>query len=164
MAGLSDISLGNFTSVVYGAEGAYTQAALSELGGVQSVGEISDEATIVDVSQYGRKYLRKLVGSANASAIEVICNYDPSDAGQIDLQLAYNTSTKRSIGIIMNEVNSNDPMGDDGTHVVLNALIASASLSNSFDETRTITFSIVPIDGIADVNGSAGYKANPLPT
>lgn len=165
MAGLTDISLGNFTNVLYGAVNAYTQSTLRLLGDVQTVGDIADEATIIDVQAYGQKYLKKLVGSANSSAIEVVCNYDPSDAGQTDLLLAYNTSTQRSIGIMMNVGEPADPAAPfavDGHHIVFNALVASASITNSFDETRTITFSIVPVGGA--VNGpSDGYAANPVP-
>lgn len=147
-SGLTEISLGNFTAVFYGAKSTNPVALPSnEVGEVQSVGDIADEATIVDVQAYGQKYLKKLVGSANASAIEIVCNYDPSDAGQVDLQLAYSTSTPRDIGILMKDV---DGDAAEGTFNVFNALIASASLSNSFDETRTITFSIVPTNGIGD--------------
>lgn len=143
MAGLTDISLGNFTEVLYGAVGD-APGTMTKLGEVQTVGDLTDEATIVDVQAYGQKYLKKLVGSANASAIEVVCNYNPSDAGQIDLLSAYNLSEKRQIVLVMNE----DEAGTNGTYNSFPALIASASVTNSFDETRTITFSIVPTDGL----------------
>ncbi len=144
MAGLEDISLGNFTNVFYGDAG--TDDPTNKLGEVQSVGDISDEATIVDVQKYGQKYLRKLVGSANAAPIEVVCNFKPNDAGQIDLLKAYNETTTRRIKIDMDE---NDT-GSNGTTNQFDVLVGSASVTNSFDETRTITFALVPIDGIGD--------------
>ena len=158
MAGLTDISLGNFTDIIYAPAdtvapvgGDFSSSSFLLVGDVQTVGDISDEATIVDVQAYGQKYLKKLVGSANASAIEVVCNYDPTDAGQIDLLSAYDTTTQRAIGVVMKE-NDGDFDADttNGTFNVFNALIASASVANSFDETRTITFSIVPANGIGD--------------
>lgn len=144
MAGLTAISLGNFTKVYYGPSGVADPTSV--LGEVQSVGDISDEATIVDVSAYGQKYLKKLVGSANASAIEIVCNFQPADAGQIDLLKAYEETTQRRILIEMDE----DATGTNGTINQFDALIASASVTNSFDETRTITFSVVPVNGIGD--------------
>ena len=151
MAGLTDISLGNFTDIIYAPTGtAIPPADLSvgdvfaAIGDVQTVGDISDEATIVDVQAYGQKYLKKLVGSANAAAIEVVCNYDPSDASQTDLLTAYSDSTKRNVAIVMLE---NDT-GNNGTYNAFEVLVASSSVSNSFDETRTITFSLVPTNGI----------------
>ena len=150
MAGLLDISLGNFTEVRFGpAVGApipVLPTAIT-LGDVMSVGDISDEATIVDVQAYGQKYLKKLVGSANAAAIEIVCNYDPTDAGQIDLLAAYNSSTQRAIGIVMKAEDASFSAAD-GTYNIFDALIASASVTNSFDETRTITFSVVPTNGL----------------
>ena len=162
MAGLTDISLGNFTEVGVNAESEYDENSLVLIRCVQSVGDISDEATITDVSCYGQKYLRKLVGSANASAIEVVVNYDPTDPAQTTLFAAYTNNTIHAISIIMNESSSSD--GDipatDGTHICFDALVASASVTNSFDETRTVTFSLVPTKGIVDVNGSNGYQPN----
>jgi hypothetical protein len=149
-AGLSGITLGNFTEIRYGNK-SDAWPSLSILEDVQSVGELSDEATIVDVQAYGQKYLKKLVGSANASAIEVVCNYDPTATGQTTLFDAYNNSTEIEIALAM--FDGDTGVGDDnaeGTYNKFGALVASASLSNSFDETRTITFSLVPTDGIGD--------------
>ena len=148
--GLADISLGNFTEVRVGeVNDAFT--ALSILGDVQSIGELTDEATIVDVNAYGQKYLKKLVGSANASAIEVVCNYNPADTIQEELLTAYTSSVPKSIALVMFEADTG-ALGDDaeGTYNQFPCLIASATLSNSFDETRTMTFSLVPTDGLGD--------------
>lgn len=158
MAGLTDISLGNFTDIVYAPTGTLSPAGgdfsggdFSAVGDVQQVGDISDEATIVDVQAYGQKYLKKLVGSANAAAMEVICNYDPTDAGQVDLLKAYKETTQRAIGVIMKESDGAfDATATNGTFNVFEVLVASASVSNSFDETRTVTFSLVPVDGIGE--------------
>jgi hypothetical protein len=146
MAGLGDITLGNFTKVYVG-EDADLVGAMSELEEVQSVGDISDEATIVDVQKYGQKYLRKLVGSANAAAIEVVCNYvsDSTTGGivQKELLAAYTASTPKQVVISMLE----DATETNGVYVLFNCLVASASITNAFDETRTITFSLVPTNG-----------------
>lgn len=146
--GLADISLGNFTEIRVGDTGdAFT--ALSILEDVQSVGELTDEATIVDVNAYGQKYLKKLVGSANASAIEVVCNYDPTAVIQQELLAAYTSSVKKTIALTMFEGTTGVGLDEsEGTYNQFDCLVASASVANSFDETRTITFSIVPTNGL----------------
>lgn len=152
MAGLTDISLGNFTEIRHGAANAVFNS-LVKVDDVQSIGELTDEATIVDVQAYGQKYLKKLVGSSNASAIEVVCNYDPSDTNQQALLNAYTNATNIKIALVMLADNT----GTKGTYNMFDSLVASATVSNSFDETRTITFSIVP------TNGLGTYTALPNP-
>ena len=146
MAGLADITLGNFTKVFVG-ESDDLQGAMSELEEVQSVGDISDEATIVDVQKYGQKYLRKLVGSANAAAIEVVCNYISNAATggivQKELLAAYSASTQKQVIVSMLE----DATETNGVYVSFPCLVASATVTNAFDETRTVTFSLVPTNG-----------------
>jgi hypothetical protein len=157
MAGLSDISLGNFTKVFIGDVGEL-QASMTELEEVQSVGDISDEATIVDVQKYGQKYLRKLVGSANAAPIEVVCNYlSDTSVGiiQQELMSAYTNNTPKQAIISMLE----DVTGTNGIYVSYGCLIASATVTNSFDETRTVTFSLVPTNGFPSGYQSLPYQA-----
>ncbi len=158
MAGLDDITLGNFTKVFVGEVGQ-THVDMSELEEVQSVGDISDEATIVDVQKYGQKYLRKLVGSANASAIDVVCNYVSNSTTegivQKELLTAYTSSTPKQVIVSMLE----DASGTNGVYVSIPVLVASATVSNSFDETRTVTYSLVPTNGI-----EGGYNALPYAT
>ena len=156
--GLADISLGNFTEIRIGDVGSVF-ADLDILGNVQSVGELTDEATIVDVNAYGQKYLKKLVGSANASAVEVVCNYNPSDITQGELLDAYTSSTPKQIALVMFESDTGSAGADaEGTYNMFKCLVASASLANSFDETRTITYSLVPTDGLGD------YTSVPIDT
>ena len=148
--GLADISLGNFTEIRIG-DIADTFTELDVLGDVQSVGELTDEATIVDVNAYGQKYMKKLVGSANASAVEVVCNYNPSDLIQIELLDAYTNSTPKNVALVMFESDTGNAGTEaEGTYNMFKCLVASASLANSFDETRTITYSLVPTDGLGD--------------
>ncbi len=145
--GLAGITLGNFTEIRVG-DIADAFAALVKLEDVQSVGELTDEATIVDVNAYGQKYMKKLVGSANASAIEVVCNYDPSAPVQSELLAAYTASKPKVVALTMFEADTGDGSDSEGTYNQFDCLVASASVANSFDETRTITFSIVPTNGL----------------
>jgi hypothetical protein len=148
--GLSEISLGNFTEIRVGAIGSGFGDLLI-LEDVQSVGDLQDEATIIDVNAYGQKYMKKLVGSANASALEVVCNFNPSAPIQAELLAAYANTTSKMIAIAMFEATTG-ANGDEaeGTYNMFPCLIASASVANSFDETRTVTFSLVPANGIGE--------------
>ena len=146
--GLSDISLGNFTEIRVG-DIADIFSALTILEDVQSVGDLQDEATIIDVNAYGQKYMKKLVGSANASALEVVCNFNPSAPVQTALLDAYTNTTPKVIAIAMFEATTGvGGTESEGTFNMFPCLVASASVANSFDETRTITFSLVPANGI----------------
>ncbi|TON18993.1 hypothetical protein CGH61_19165, partial [Vibrio parahaemolyticus] len=78
MAGLTDISLGNFTKVYY--EDLDAGNAETEIANVQSFSHPSDERNIIDVPQYGQTYQRKLAGSASTGAAELVVNFNPADA------------------------------------------------------------------------------------
>jgi hypothetical protein len=116
---------------------------------VQSIGEISDEATIVDVSAYGQQYLRKLVGSKSAGPMEIVVNaiFDVVVAPQQQmLRDAYRDGTSLFFTVEMKNA-----AGDAGDFVSFQGLVASASISNEFDGIRSQTFSIVISGAVSDV-------------
>ena len=142
MASLSDIALGNFTKIKITPAGG----SEFELADVQSIGDVGDEATIVDVPEFNRKYLRKLVGSANAGPMEVVCNLVP-DLGQTEssfeqMEDAYTNGTRCAVVVELLE----DDAGTNGDKFSFNALVASKTLSTGFDTVRTVTWSLA-IDG-----------------
>lgn len=146
MAGLTDISLGNFTKI-------HITDALdydTEITNVQGIGELSDESTIVDVAQYGVKYMRKLVGSATAGPIEVVVNLDPSDASYVLLEEYYTEGTKTKAKLEML-----DGSQSKGHYVTFDCLVASKSFSNEFDGVRTVTFSLVIDGAVSDLTANA---------
>lgn len=136
MAGLNDISLANFTKVKITDAIDYD----TEITNIQSIGESSDEATVVDVPQYGVKYLRKLVGSANAAPIEIGVSLDPSEASFQLLEDYYTNGTKTKVKVELLDGSGN------GHFFTFEAYVASKSLSNEFDAVRTVSFSLA-IDG-----------------
>lgn len=138
MAGLDDISVANYTVIQYTTDSGTTYIPVTN---VQSIGELSDEKSIIDVQEYGVNYLRKLVGSSNAGALDIVVNLDPSDVTHLYLLQSYKLGRSESFRLVMNNASA-----DKGNYVDFNGFVASKSQGNEFDSSRTLTFSIA-IDG-----------------
>jgi len=136
MAGLDDISVANYTKLKYGEVGSEVT-----ITNIQSIGELTDEKTIIDVQEYGVAYLRKLVGTANAGPIEILLNLDPSDTSHQYLIASYKSGARERFTLELTNA-----AGDKGDSVVFNGFIGSKSLGNDFDSARTVSLSIA-IDG-----------------
>lgn len=132
---ISDIQVSNYVKVLIDG---------SELEEVQSVGEITDEATIIDVPSYGSQYLRKVVGSKNAGSLEIVVNIIP-DATAAPIQQALRDAYASGVSVAV-QVQMLNEAGDAGDEVTFNGLVSSASITNEFDSVRTQTFNIA-IDG-----------------
>lgn len=144
MSTLTDITVSNFTTLLYSTSDDVSQTsdALTE---VQSIGELTDEKTIIDVQQYGQKYLRKLTGTSNAGPIEFVVNLKPTDSSHQAFISAYDSGTTLYFWLIMHT-----PLGYGtgavGDYVAFKGFVGSKTVSNEFDAARTMTFSIA-IDG-----------------
>lgn len=136
MAGLDDISVANYTKLYYDATG--TPVAINE---IQSIGELTDEKTIIDVQTYGVQYLRKLVGTSNAGPLEIVVNLDPSDATHVYLLNSYKNGTREAFKLEMSNA-----AGTQGDSISFNGFVGSKTIGNDFDTARTVSFSIA-IDG-----------------
>jgi len=139
MAGLSDISVANFTQLQY--ETSANFATSETLAEVTSIGELGDEKTIIDVQTYGVEYLRKLTGTANAGPLDITVNINPSDTTHQYMLNLYSTGARQVFRLYMY-----DPSLTDGNYVEFTGFVASKSQSNEFDAARTVSFSIA-IDG-----------------
>lgn len=142
MAGLNDISVANFTvlDVLQDDNTTYDQ-----LESVSSIGELTDEKTVIDVTEYGAEYLRKLIGTASAGPLEVVVNTNPDTTAapqQARMLALYKSGARNKFRIVMNA----NSTGTDGDFIEFTGLVASKSQSNEFDAARTTTFSIA-IDG-----------------
>ena len=137
MAGLQDISLGNNTFVY--ATDVIDYDTL--IGSLQSVGDITRESNIVDVPVYGEEFQRKLVGSSTVGSIDVVTNTDPSDEGYV--LLSAKAKTKERVNFKVEFQNASKTAGH---FITFTGIVASNSMSSSFDETRSTTFSIA-VDG-----------------
>ena len=145
MAGLDDISVANYTKLYYGAAGSEV-----EVTHVQSVGELTDEKTIIDVQEYGVQYLRKLVGTASAGPLEVIVNLDPSDTSHQYLLNSYKLGTQEDITLELTNA-----AGDKGDRVTFKGFVGSKSIGNDFDSARTVSFSIAIDGALSDLTANA---------
>lgn len=147
--GIDSIQMGNYTKVLVG----LTASPTAELEDLSSVGDIADEATVVDVPAYGSKYLKKLVGSHNAGPIEIVVNLNPDSIAAPQQKLmreAYLNDTK--VYVVVQMLDSNGTAGD---FVEFAGYVTSGSISNEFDAVRTQTFSVAvdgPVSAIAPMN------------
>ena len=138
--GINTIEMGNNVKVLVGTSTNPTD----ELEHINSVGDITDEATIVDVQVYGEQYLQKLIGSKNAGPIDIIVNFNPDALAapvQKTMRDAYTNNTPLYFRIQM--LNAT---GDAGDEVTFTGRVGSASISQEFDAVRTQNFNIA-IDG-----------------
>lgn len=140
MAGLDDITLGNYTKIYY--EDRDNADAETEVTEVQSISQPSDESNIVDVAQYGQKYQRKLVGSSSVGAAEIVVNFNPANLTHQYLLGEYKSSRKNTFRI---EVNS-DAAGSKASSYTFDGYVSSKNASGDFDGVTTLTFSIA-VDG-----------------
>ena len=147
MAGLQDISVSNYTNLQYTTDAG---AVWGTITNVQSLGELSDEKTIIDVQEYGAAYLRKLVGTANAGPMDVTVNFDPSDPTHIFLLNSYKNGTQEQMRLVMNNAD-----GSAGNFVEFYGFVASKSQGNEFDAARTMTFSIAIDGALGDITANA---------
>ncbi len=137
MAGLVDITLGNNTIVLITDAVDYD----TRVTNLQSIGEFGDEASIIEVSEYGSKYKRKLVGSASAGPLELTVNFNPFDASFILLESLYTSGKSTAVKLEMKNSDSSET-----SSIMFTALVASKTISNEFDGVRTATFTLA-IDG-----------------
>ena len=145
MAGLDDISVANYTKLKYGEAGS--EVTITK---VQSIGELTDEKSIIDVQEYGVAYLRKLVGTANAGPMEVLINLDPSDATHQYMINSYKLGTRERFTLELTNA-----AGDKGDSVVFNGFVGSKSLGNDFDSARTVSLSIAIDGAVGDLVANA---------
>ncbi|QWL58221.1 hypothetical protein HQ400_07845 [Aeromonas jandaei] len=141
MAGLSDISTANYTKVEYKSGAAFKQVL--NLEGFSGLG---GEVNIIDVMQFNQKYARRLVGSASASPIELVCTYNPADASFVDLLALQKNETKTEFKITQ-FANAEQKAGHT---ITVNGFISSVAYGNEFDTQRTVTWTIAVDGAIGD--------------
>lgn len=148
MAGLDDISVGNFTELHYSLDNGTTYNPVEN---VQSLGAIPDEKNIIDVPEYNVNYMRKLTGSANAGPVEVTTNLHVGDASFNVLQAAYKDNTRIDWKIIYKDQEG----GTKSEEITFKGQVASKSIGSEFDSVRTVTWSITIDGGVSDLQPSA---------
>lgn len=144
MAGLTDISLGNFSTISY-ADDVDTPTTYTDIVNVQTLTHPTDERNIVEVGQYGQIYPRKLVGSSTTGNAEVVVNFDPSNATHQYMLAGYVSGDQIRFRITVFEGNGSA----NGSYFEFIGRVSSKSSSGEFDAVTTVTFSIA-VDGAID--------------
>ena len=144
MAGLTDISIGNFTKVYYNT-GTTASPTWVEIERIQSLTHPTDEKNIVEVPRYGSVYPTKLAGSASTGNAEIVVNFNPDNSTHQYLLASYKNSSSEEFKIEVNE----DIDGTNGSYFRFAGQVASKTSSGEFDSITTMTFSL-------SVNGAIG--------
>jgi len=139
MAGLTDISVSNYTVLQYTTDSGTTWVDITN---VNSIGDLTDEKTIVDVQEYGVSYLRKLVGTANAGTVDLTVNFNPADTSHVYLLASYKSGSPEMFRLVMYNTSAKTL----GNYIQFNGFVGTNTISNSFDSSRTVVFSIA-VDG-----------------
>ncbi len=136
MAHLNDISVGSFTKIFYNSGSAFEQ-----ITDVQNIGAPTDEATVIQVPEYGVQYQRSIVGSKTAGAIELVLNWNPSNPSHAAMLDKYANSERTDFYI-----EYTNPAESESTFRAFSGYVSSTSLGSEFDAVRAMTVSIT-IDG-----------------
>jgi len=139
MAGLTDITISNYTVLQYTPDAGTTWVDITN---VNSIGDLADQKTVVDVQEYGATYLRKLVGTANAGTVDITVNFSPADASHTYLLASYQAGSAETFRLVM----YNTAAKTLGNYIQFNGFVGTKTLSNAFDAARTVVFSIA-VDG-----------------
>ena len=142
---LDTISVGNYTKLFYD-----NGTAWAEVQRVNTLPAPTDEASIVAVQEYGKKYQQQLVGSRTASNIELVINWIPKDPTHIDLAALYEDST-----VTRFYIEYTDAVGVDKTFLPFEATVSSGSLSSEFDAVRTKTHTLAIASGLGAISEEA---------
>lgn len=137
MAGLSDISVSNYTKVEYKSGSAY-KAVLN----LEQMSGLGFESNIIDVMQFGNRFARRLVGSASSTPIELVCSYNPADASFTDLAGLVKSNARTEFKITQYA----DADQKNGHTITLTAIVASIAYGNEHDSQRQVTYSLA-VDG-----------------
>lgn len=81
---------------------AYGTDTYVAIGEIETMGEIGDEATVIEVLTIGDARTRNLKGSRNAGVMTVTCIRDDEDAGQQAMILAEASSLPYPFKIVIN--------------------------------------------------------------
>lgn len=104
----------------------------TEVGGTTNLGSAGDTSELITSNQIGNGRTRKVKGTRNAGSMQVICDLDYADPGQLALVAAEKTRETYAFRITFNDAPA------DGTPSVryFTALVMSAG--EQFDEANSV--------------------------
>ncbi len=110
----------------------FTAESWVEVGGTTNLGSAGDTANLITSDQIARARTRKLKGTRNAGSMEVVCDLDYADAGQIALIAAEKTPHTYAFRITFNDA----PAG--GTPSVRYFVALVMSTAEQYDEANSV--------------------------
>lgn len=93
----------------------------TEVGLIENMGEIGDEASAVTGASVGDARIRKAKGARDAGTQAIICFHDPIDVGQAAMDLAEQTNTNFAFKLVLND----GPSGYNDTIIYYRGLVMS---------------------------------------
>jgi len=96
-----------------------------EIGLIENMGEIGDEASAVTGAAIGDSRIRKAKGARDAGTMAVVCFHDPEDLGQIAAIAASETSDNYAFKLTLNDA----PTGQIGSIEYFRALVMGERLN-----------------------------------
>lgn len=122
----TDFTAGDFPS---SGEGAIDWTQIS---GTTNLGSAGDTAELITSAHHGNARMRKLKGVRDAGSMEVVCDLDYADAGQIALIAAEKTSHTYAFRLVFNDA----PPGGTPSERFFVALVLSAA--EQYDEPNSV--------------------------
>ncbi len=94
----------------------------TEVGGTTNLGSAGDTSELITSDHIGEQRTRKMKGTRNAGAMEIVCDLDYADAGQLAVIAAEKTSDTYPFKITFNDA----PSGGTPSERYFVALVMSA--------------------------------------
>ncbi len=110
----------------------FTGESWTEIGGTTNLGSSGDTATLITSDQINRSRTRKAKGTRNAGSMEVVCDLDYADAGQLALIAAEKTNYSYAFKITYNDA----PVGGTPSERYFVAFVMSQS--EQLDEANSV--------------------------
>ncbi len=95
-------------------QGDFTSQTWVEIGEIEGLGSVGDASAEISFDSVSASRTRRLKGTRNAGAMDVVCGIDYADAGQIALLAAEKTPHDYAFRLVLNDAPPR-PGGGTGT-------------------------------------------------
>lgn len=147
MAHLTEVSVGNYTKLFFVESGSWVQ--VTETNTIPSP---TDEAATVAIQQFGVDYQTTLPGSKTVAPIELLLNWNPSNATHVSISALYGTQATTKF-----YVEYTNGGGTESTYREFSARVGSNTIASEFDTGRTMSARL-------DIIGGLGAIVDVIPT
>lgn len=110
----------------------FTSVSWTEIGGTTNLGSAGDTSELITSAHIQDKRVRKLKGTRNAGSMELVCDLDYADAGQIALIAAEKVDHTYPFRITLNDA----PPGGTPSTRMFTALVMSQT--EQYDEANSV--------------------------